>query len=127
MNFADIWNTSQEDHYILFIKWILSDSSFKAIWHQNFDNFFLGHILYIKMSMLLLSYHYYVYYYQGNEGNWQWTDKSEFKFTAWHPGEPNGGNSEDCMITNWFQSRLWEDIACYNSYRFICEIPAQSC
>ena len=28
MNFADIWNTSQEDCYILFSKRILSDSSY---------------------------------------------------------------------------------------------------
>ena len=27
MNFADIWNTSQEDCYILFSKRMLSDSS----------------------------------------------------------------------------------------------------
>ena len=28
MTFADIWNTSQKDYYILFIKRILSDSSY---------------------------------------------------------------------------------------------------
>ena len=28
MNFADIWNTSQEDYQILFIKRILLDSSY---------------------------------------------------------------------------------------------------
>ena len=28
MNFADIWHTSQEDGYILFIKRMLSDSSY---------------------------------------------------------------------------------------------------
>ena len=28
MNFADIWNTSPEDYYILFNKQVLSDSSY---------------------------------------------------------------------------------------------------
>ena len=28
MNFADIWNTSQEDFYILFTKRVLSDYSY---------------------------------------------------------------------------------------------------
>ena len=28
MNFAGIWNTSQEDYHILFNNWILSDSSY---------------------------------------------------------------------------------------------------
>ena len=44
MNFADIWNTRQEDYYVLFIIRVWSDFSyFLKMWRQNFDNFFLGH------------------------------------------------------------------------------------
>ena len=47
MNFANIWNTSQEDYYILFFKRILSDSSyFLSNMASKFDNFFLGHTVY---------------------------------------------------------------------------------
>ena len=52
MNFADIWNTSQEDYYILFNKWVLSYSSyFLSNMASIFDNFILGHTV-LKISEL---------------------------------------------------------------------------
>ena len=46
--FGDIWNTSQGDYYILFNKRVLSDFSyFSGIWRRNFDNFILGHTVYV--------------------------------------------------------------------------------
>ena len=50
INFDDIWNTSEEDKYILFNKQALSDSSYflSNIACQHFDNFILGHTVYYK-------------------------------------------------------------------------------
>ena len=49
MNFADIWNTSRKDYYILFDKRVFQSLFFFfffffwVIWRQKFDNFILGH------------------------------------------------------------------------------------
>lgn len=33
----------------------------------------------------------------GAEGTWRWTSEAPVTFTAWNPGEPNGGTAENCV------------------------------
>ena len=56
------------------------------------------------------------------EGTWRWSDGSEFKFTAWHSGEPDGGNAQDCILLN-RHDNVWVDEYCYAKWRFVCERP----
>ena len=58
------------------------------------------------------------------EGAWEWADGSPVTFTAWNSGEPNGGESENCvemyiMVHGWFG--VWNDESCGGSKRYVCE------
>lgn len=56
------------------------------------------------------------------EGQWQWTDGTEYKFSAWNSGEPDGGTKQDCIL--WFPHGNWVDDYCYEKRHFICERPS---
>lgn len=50
------------------------------------------------------------------EGSFAWDDGTAFAFTAWGPGEPNGGGGtyqEDCvLIAGARAGKLWDDRPC---------------
>ena len=59
---------------------------------------------------------------QRQEGTWEWTDSSTFKFTDWAPGQPGKERSENCAEfynTNEYQ-RGWNDLDCEASLNFVC-------
>lgn len=65
---------------------------------------------------------------EANEGTWTWTDGREFKFTYWHPKQPdNWGNEQDCTQLIRLQDRIsplegfWDDITCYERKAFVCQ------
>ena len=56
MNYADIWNKSQEVHNSLFSKLALSDSSdFLSNMASDFWFFILGHHQYYQLNLILVS------------------------------------------------------------------------
>ena len=58
---------------------------------------------------------------QDQEGVWEWTNGESFDFSSWGNGEPNNSGNEDCVELNRFGDETWNDIACNQSLRFICE------
>ncbi len=44
----------------------------------------------------------------GAEGNWNWSSGAPVTFTAWNPGEPNGGTFENCVELQ--DSGGWNDL-----------------
>jgi len=59
----------------------------------------------------------------GNEGNWSWSDGSDGGFQNWAPGEPNNNLNQDCAELASWAGWLWNDTACWNTRRWICEGP----
>lgn len=55
------------------------------------------------------------------EGNWAWVDGGEFVFENWRSGEPNNEGNEDCAILQGDQSGRWDDRACAQTFRYLCE------
>ncbi|XP_072017477.1 C-type lectin mannose-binding isoform-like [Amphiura filiformis] len=52
---------------------------------------------------------------------WIWEDGSNYSFSAWNPGEPNGGDTENC--THLFPSGTWNDKPCTATIGYICKRP----
>lgn len=51
--------------------------------------------------------------------DWVWDhsgDKQTYK--NWYPNQPNGGNREECMLS---ENGLWHDYPCAFRYKIICE------
>jgi hypothetical protein len=56
------------------------------------------------------------------DGRWEWASTAQpFDFTNWNPGEPNGGTTEDCLMTAYSINGKWNDLPCTTAVRFICE------
>ncbi|XP_060565761.1 C-type lectin domain family 4 member D-like [Ruditapes philippinarum] len=56
------------------------------------------------------------------EGIWQWYDTSQKPdFTYWYPGEPNGGQPEDCGVYAVHHDYKWSDYPCDSHLHPICE------
>ena len=53
------------------------------------------------------------------EGIWVWENGSVSGYTNWNAGEPNDQGNEDCG--QMYQSGLWNDEPCSNTFAFICE------
>uniref|UniRef100_A0A4W6EV23 C-type lectin domain-containing protein n=1 Tax=Lates calcarifer TaxID=8187 RepID=A0A4W6EV23_LATCA len=54
------------------------------------------------------------------EGQWMWTDGSNFDYQIWGPGEPNNhGGAENCIEMNW-AVEYWNDIPCFYGKPFVC-------
>uniref|UniRef100_A0A8B9HXT0 C-type lectin domain-containing protein n=1 Tax=Astyanax mexicanus TaxID=7994 RepID=A0A8B9HXT0_ASTMX len=51
------------------------------------------------------------------EGVWKWVDGSELITEFWRPGEPNGLEKENCLLTSYD----WIDHGCSLQYVCICE------
>ncbi|XP_077083283.1 C-type mannose receptor 2-like isoform X1 [Siphateles boraxobius] len=53
--------------------------------------------------------------------SWQWSDQSNFSFTAWAPGEPNNaGGNENCTVIEPKALGHWLDITCNFQLPFVC-------
>ncbi|XP_076467662.1 uncharacterized protein LOC143298664 [Babylonia areolata] len=60
------------------------------------------------------------------EGGWEWSDGSPFRYLHWHPGQPDDGQStEDCaeVVLSW--NYQWNDRNCDDSLPYICKKPAR--
>lgn len=57
---------------------------------------------------------------EGSEGAWYWDNsRNAPTFTAWQPGEPGGGGSENCAVLD--ESSGWHDYSCTSTFQFVCE------
>ncbi|XP_060590598.1 C-type lectin domain family 10 member A-like isoform X2 [Ruditapes philippinarum] len=57
------------------------------------------------------------------EGLWQWYGTSQKpEFTYWYPGQPGGGQPEDCGVyTAHHPDYKWDDYSCDHHFQPICE------
>ncbi|XP_065145822.1 galactose-specific lectin nattectin-like [Paramisgurnus dabryanus] len=61
------------------------------------------------------------------EGQWLWTDGSQFDFTNWCSGQPdNFQGNENCLEINYTTNRCWNDQPCSVRFRYICAKPLRS-
>ncbi|XP_065140968.2 galactose-specific lectin nattectin-like [Paramisgurnus dabryanus] len=61
------------------------------------------------------------------EGQWLWSDGSQFDFTHWCPREPNNkGGTEHCLEINYTTSHSWNDAPCSTKLSYICGKPLGS-
>jgi len=53
---------------------------------------------------------------------WQWTDGSNWNYTKWASGQPDGYQGRQfCGLGNWFNTRLWDDGNCDSKIVSICK------
>ena len=45
---------------------------------------------------------------------------SPLSYSAWNPGEPNGGTGSNCL-TLYKGVERWDDVPCHAKYGYICE------
>ncbi|XP_073724565.1 ladderlectin isoform X1 [Misgurnus anguillicaudatus] len=59
------------------------------------------------------------------DGQWLWSDGSQFDFTGWCSGEPNNyqGNPENCLLINFNNNHCWNDGQCSSAMSYICAKP----
>lgn len=55
------------------------------------------------------------------DGGWAWSDGAPLGFTNWESGEPNGGDSENCLEQ--YSSGRWNDAYCDGLDNFACQVP----
>jgi len=60
----------------------------------------------------------------GHEGKWTWTNGAAVRKSEshWHPGEPNGGASQNCAYSNFRKPGLWDDGHCTFKFPFHCQV-----
>uniref|UniRef100_A0A8C3SWT2 C-type lectin domain-containing protein n=1 Tax=Chelydra serpentina TaxID=8475 RepID=A0A8C3SWT2_CHESE len=58
---------------------------------------------------------------QAREGAWMWVDGTHSAANAryWRPGEPNGGQKENCALAR--QDGHWYDAPCMEQHHWVCE------
>ncbi|XP_073724590.1 galactose-specific lectin nattectin-like isoform X2 [Misgurnus anguillicaudatus] len=60
------------------------------------------------------------------EGQWLWSDGSQFDFTNWCSGEPDNNkhnNPENCLEINYSNNHCWNDELCSFTMNYICAHP----
>ncbi|XP_065145811.1 ladderlectin-like [Paramisgurnus dabryanus] len=62
------------------------------------------------------------------DGQWLWSDGSQFDFTNWCSGEPNNyiGKPENCLEMNKGNNGCWNDVPCSFPMSYICAKPLKS-
>lgn len=59
------------------------------------------------------------------EGEWEWVDGSETKYTNWGPGNPdNGYGLQDYVWMGWYGDGRWDDLQPDAKLAFVIEYPA---
>ncbi|XP_048020755.1 ladderlectin-like [Megalobrama amblycephala] len=57
------------------------------------------------------------------DGQWLWSDGSEYDFTNWCSNEPNNQNGpENCLEINYSSNLCWNDKTCSHQLSYICAI-----
>ncbi|XP_052414569.1 ladderlectin-like isoform X2 [Carassius gibelio] len=54
------------------------------------------------------------------EGEWLWSDGTNYDYDNWCTGEPNNLNVENCGEINWTSDECWNDSTCTNPKGYIC-------
>ncbi|XP_065145785.1 galactose-specific lectin nattectin-like [Paramisgurnus dabryanus] len=61
------------------------------------------------------------------EGQWLWSDGSQFDLTNWCSGQPdNYDGKEHCLEINFSNNRCWNDQPCSYTKSYICAKPLRS-
>jgi len=60
---------------------------------------------------------------EGHEGSFRWASRAPGEFTAWHDGEPNNFNGEDC-VELYADTWTWNDFDCGARLPSLCEAAA---
>ncbi|XP_073724595.1 galactose-specific lectin nattectin-like [Misgurnus anguillicaudatus] len=62
------------------------------------------------------------------DGQWLWSDGSQFDFTKWCSGQPDNyeNKPENCLEINFSNDRCWNDAPCSTSISYICAKPLMS-
>lgn len=55
------------------------------------------------------------------EGQWQWVNGEPVSFTAWEPGEPNGGRGENYVNIGHASTYTWNDGSGWSRQPFVVE------
>nr|AFW17073.1 C-type lectin [Trachidermus fasciatus] len=56
------------------------------------------------------------------EGTWMWSDGSKVDFVTWNQGQPdNHLANENCVHTNYYIAKKWNDALCSELYAFVCQ------
>ena len=53
------------------------------------------------------------------EGTWKWAECAPWDFTFWNPGEPNGGEIQNCLQYDHSHAG-WDDVQCTHERFFVC-------
>ncbi|XP_067218885.1 ladderlectin-like [Chanodichthys erythropterus] len=57
------------------------------------------------------------------DGQWLWSDGSEYDFTNWCSKEPNNEKGpENCLELNFSTNLCWNDKACSEKFGYICAL-----
>ncbi|XP_077993991.1 macrophage mannose receptor 1-like [Glandiceps talaboti] len=57
-----------------------------------------------------------------DEGQYRWTDGTVVDFYKWAPGEPNGGDQENCVEMHFrAYGGWWNDVSCSSTGGYICQ------
>ncbi|XP_076023767.1 ladderlectin-like [Genypterus blacodes] len=59
------------------------------------------------------------------EGQWFWSDGTQFHYSNWCPGQHNN-HFEDCLQINFGERKCWDDVSCQHSLPFLCQKPSRA-
>ena len=60
---------------------------------------------------------------QDEEGTFVWTDNTPVDFEQWNGNDPDGGDSDDCVVANYQDTQEWIDTKCSNDHDYVCKYP----
>ena len=56
------------------------------------------------------------------EGRFKWIFGETVQPIPWYPGQPNGGNGQNCLAMNKDMGQSFYDVTCSNKLEFLCQI-----